>query len=234
MTVSSDPFELIPKEIHLEILSFLGEHDLGQCLRVGRLWCHLASSDQLWKVILPRLAPGAPLPTTGFLDYLRNHAVLTKEGVSLRLQQFTQSARWFLNNSFTCFFPYNEGCTVEATLGLTVPLRGEHKEIYIFMRTLDDYISKRSNVILNACGGFSKHLVILPIRRDATPLDPYASFDEAREKEKRELAVPLSHLQVSNFMSLGIDKLKNDASVAAIAAVVAVVLGQLQAKDCPD
>lgn len=224
---------VLPNEMIAEALSNLVDaRDLGQCLFVSHVWRNLASDDRLWEVVLPRLAPGVPLPSQGQLAYLARHAVTSKEGVALRLQEFTQKARPFLHNSFVCFFPYNEGCTVEAVLDSDAiwPEQGKYKETCIFMRELPS--PKSSNSTYRSVGVLEKYFVALPSSGDFS-LVTSESLDEISEKG---MSIPLSMAQVSSIMKAGARKLTHEVTVAlaGVVPIAAAVFGQLQAEDLPD
>jgi hypothetical protein len=151
MSIELSPVPYVPDEIILQILSHLDRRALGRCCKVSKTWDKLANADVLWKRIFPEISS---FSGPDVKKYILTHAVLLKEVLVQRIQKFFNMVPLNQKGEFTCFFPFNPGCTMRAVLGcvdsdsfpadsLRIPDLKEMckkpnvKEICIFLRTLE-------------------------------------------------------------------------------------------------
>lgn len=69
-----DPLEVLPPEVSLRVLEFLGAVDLCRCLAVSSRWRQLADLDRLWKPFcqqrqLVQLSSSGEQNATQLLDF---------------------------------------------------------------------------------------------------------------------------------------------------------------------
>lgn len=57
-----DPMELLPREIGLEILSYLDKSSLANCCLVNKNWLIHSGDNSLWKEILQQVFPKKQSP----------------------------------------------------------------------------------------------------------------------------------------------------------------------------
>lgn len=132
MSVKNNFIEDLPQEVSTHVLSYLDKDDLARFCLVSKKANQIASDDGLWK----KLVPGIPLPAQGVKAHLDRYAVGSLLDVVDRVEAFSHMVPWNHSGSFTCYFPFNPGATVQIDLGEQSPK--VYKDICVCMKKVFD------------------------------------------------------------------------------------------------
>ncbi len=138
---------MLPPELALETLSYLGNGDLRRCSLVSRHWNHLASDDGLWR----KLTRGVGISQQeGIKAYIANEGLHSEKAVIERLQKRVSTVQVEEQLSIELLFLNNPGCYI--FLGLSPRYEPEDENLnrrvqYIFTGSLPN----QSGMIQTTC-----------------------------------------------------------------------------------
>lgn len=103
-----DP-EMLPREISIQVFSFLKPIDLAFCCRVNHKWKKLASDHDLWKILLPS---STLLRRTNFHRLVERYGIRSKQVLLQHIEAFAERAPRDRSVHFLCEMPMNKDCYI--------------------------------------------------------------------------------------------------------------------------
>ncbi|NGX41899.1 MAG: hypothetical protein K940chlam7_00173 [Chlamydiae bacterium] len=127
---------ILPREVNLQILSFLDIPTLWRCGQVSRELRRLSSEASLWRELFPKMT----IPDgMSYREYIATHAVGSMEEVVQRIHEFVLKVPLNQKGVFTCIFLSNPGWGIRTECSNSVGPKMDYdlEETAVFIKKID-------------------------------------------------------------------------------------------------
>lgn len=150
--VRRDLVDALPRDLSIEVASYLTAKDLEKCGRVSKVWREIAGNEWLWEKLYPNFPKEIFPPGSTIRQIVVRYDCIanSKDEIGAHIKNLAGKIQFDQKAEFSCFFPQNQAYALSAQLWLGTGAwdkEGDLKETCLVLAKLEGPADKDSSYI---------------------------------------------------------------------------------------